>query len=103
VFGTCRGAFAEYVATSESSLVMKPETVTFRAGGGPCLRHSPHCRDSATRGTPARTEGSDQRRFGRRGACLAVQIARSFGAEVTGVAQHEETEMVRIHRREYGH
>ena len=29
VFGSCRGAFAEYVCTSESALVMKPDNVTF--------------------------------------------------------------------------
>src|SRR5205809_6924787 len=29
VFGTCRGAFAEYVCTSESALVVKPDNVTF--------------------------------------------------------------------------
>src|SRR5205809_7086261 len=28
VFGTCRGALAEYVCTSESALVMKPDSVT---------------------------------------------------------------------------
>ena len=29
VFGTCRGALAEYVCTSESAVVMKPDNVTF--------------------------------------------------------------------------
>src|ERR1035441_5804880 len=29
VFGSCRGAFAEYVCTSESALVVKPENMTF--------------------------------------------------------------------------
>ena len=29
VFGTCRGALAKYVCTSESALVMKPDNVTF--------------------------------------------------------------------------
>src|SRR5947208_13471859 len=29
VFGTCKGAFAEYVCTSESVLVVKPDNVTF--------------------------------------------------------------------------
>ena len=29
VFGSCRGAFAEYACTSESALVMKPDKVTF--------------------------------------------------------------------------
>ena len=29
VFGSCRGAFAEYACTSESALVMKPSNVTF--------------------------------------------------------------------------
>ena len=29
VFGTCRGAFAEYARTSESALVIKPDNVTY--------------------------------------------------------------------------
>jgi NADPH:quinone reductase-like Zn-dependent oxidoreductase len=29
VFGSCRGAFAEYVCTSGSKLVIKPENLTF--------------------------------------------------------------------------
>src|SRR3989441_12818058 len=29
VFGTCRGAFAEYGCTSELALVIKPDNVTF--------------------------------------------------------------------------
>ena len=29
VFGACRGAFGEYVCTSEATLVKKPENVTF--------------------------------------------------------------------------
>jgi NADPH:quinone reductase-like Zn-dependent oxidoreductase len=29
VFGSCKGAFAEYACTSESKLVMKPDGVTF--------------------------------------------------------------------------
>src|SRR5215470_15554931 len=29
VFGTCRGALAEYACPSESALVMKPEKITF--------------------------------------------------------------------------
>src|SRR5262249_26329648 len=29
VFGACRGAFAEYACAPESTLVLKPETVTF--------------------------------------------------------------------------
>jgi NADPH:quinone reductase-like Zn-dependent oxidoreductase len=29
VFGSCRGAFAEFVCTSESALVMTPDNVTF--------------------------------------------------------------------------
>ena len=29
VFGTCRGAFAEYACTSEAALVSKPDKLTF--------------------------------------------------------------------------
>jgi NADPH:quinone reductase-like Zn-dependent oxidoreductase len=55
VFGTCRGAFAEYVCSSESRAVMKsvlvakPENVTLSKRLRHPSRRSPHCRDFATR------------------------------------------------------
>jgi NADPH:quinone reductase-like Zn-dependent oxidoreductase len=43
VFGTCKGAFAEYVCASESALVLKPENVTFEQLLLCRLWHSLHC------------------------------------------------------------
>ena len=55
VFGTCRGAFAEYACTSrvgenhETCVVMKPDNVTFEQAALHRLRDSPHCRVFATK------------------------------------------------------
>jgi len=52
VFGTCKGAFAEYVCTSESALVLKPDNVTFEQAASVrrgCDRRMQHekCGDGA--------------------------------------------------------
>ena len=95
VFGGCRGAFAEYVCTSESALVMKPNTVTFEQAAS-----VPVAAFTALQGL--RDKGHIQR--GQRvlinGAAggvgtFAVQIAKSFGAHVTGVCSTKNVEMVR--------
>jgi NADPH:quinone reductase-like Zn-dependent oxidoreductase len=95
VFGSCRGAFAEYVCTPESALVMKPEKVTFaQAAAAPVagftalqgLRDKGHIKT----GQKALINGA----AGGVGT-FAVQIAKSFGAEVTGVCSSRNVEMVR--------
>lgn len=95
VFGSCRGAFAEYACTSESALVAKPQNVTFE--------------QAASAPVPAFTALQGLRDKGRiqpgqkvliNGAAggvgtFTVQIAKSFGAEVTGVCSTRNVEMVR--------
>ena len=41
VFGFCRGAFAEYVCTAESKLVIKPPNVTYEVAASQALLLSP--------------------------------------------------------------
>ena len=95
VFGACRGAFAEYACASESSLAMKPENVTFeQAAGVPVaaitalqgLRDKGHIRP----GQKVLVNGAS----GGVGT-FGVQIAKSFGAEVTGVCSTRNVERVR--------
>ena len=95
VFGTCRGAFAEYARTRDSALVTKPGSVTFEQAAA-----APLAALTALQGL--RDEG--QIRSGQRvlinGAAggvgtFAVQIAKAFGADVTGVCSTRNVEMVR--------
>ena len=95
VFGVCRGAFAEYACAPESKLALKPETVTFEQAAS-----LPVAGLTALQGV----RDSGQVRPGQKvlinGAAggvgtFAVQIAKSFGAEVTGVCSTRNVELVR--------
>jgi NADPH:quinone reductase-like Zn-dependent oxidoreductase len=95
VFGSCRGAFAEYACTSESKLVSKPDNVTFEQAAS-----VPVAAFTALQGL--RDKGQIQRGHkvlinGAAGGVgtFAVQIAKSFGAEVTGVCSTRNLDMVR--------
>src|SRR5437879_9704347 len=105
VFGTCKGAFAEYVCTSESALVVKPDNVTFEQAAS-----VPIAAITALQGL--RLGGLGLGGLGDKGhiqpgqkvlingasggvGTFAVQIAKSFGADVTGVCSTRNVEMVR--------
>jgi NADPH:quinone reductase-like Zn-dependent oxidoreductase len=95
VFGTCRGAFAEYVCASESKLAIKPNNVTFEEAAA-----VPIAAFTALQGL--RDKGRIQRGQkvlinGAAGGVgtFAVQIAKSFGAEVTGVCSTRNVDLVR--------
>jgi NADPH:quinone reductase-like Zn-dependent oxidoreductase len=95
VFGSCYGAFAEYVCTSESSLVIKPENVTFeQAASVPvaALTALQGLRDKGKiqSGQRVLVDGSS----GGVGT-FAVQIAKSFGTEVTAVCSTRNEDMMR--------
>jgi NADPH:quinone reductase-like Zn-dependent oxidoreductase len=85
VFGWCKGAFAEYASVAEDSLLPKPANLT--------IEQSAAVGDSAFTALAAvRDQGKVQpgHRVLINGASggvgtFAVQIARSFGADVTGV------------------
>ena len=92
---SCQGAFAEYVCAHESTLVKKPDNVAFEQAAS-----VPVAAFTALQGL--RDKG--RIRFGQKvlinGASggvgtLAVQIAKSFGAEVTGVCSTRNLELVR--------
>ena len=95
VFGFCRGALAEYVCTSESSLVFKPDHVTFEQAAS-----APLASLTALQGLRDKGRIQSGQKVLINGAAggvgtFAVQIAKWFGAEVTGVCSTRNVEMVR--------
>ena len=89
------GAFAEYVSVPESALALKPANLTFEdAAAVPSAAIIP------LQGLRDKTRVGPGDRVLINGAggglgTFAVQIARSFGAEVTGVDSTEKLDMIR--------
>jgi NADPH:quinone reductase-like Zn-dependent oxidoreductase len=95
VFGSCRGAFAEFACTNENALVSKPVNVSFEEAAA-----VPAAAITALQGL--RNKGRIQRGQavlvdGASGGVgtFAVQIAKSFGAEVTAVCSTRNVETAR--------
>jgi NADPH:quinone reductase-like Zn-dependent oxidoreductase len=95
VFGSCRGAFAEYVCTPETALVRKPGGVTFdQAAAVPVAALTAlQCLRSRGRVQPGQRVLINGAAGGV--GTLAVQVAKALGAEVTGVCSTRNVEMVR--------
>jgi NADPH:quinone reductase-like Zn-dependent oxidoreductase len=95
VFGISRGALAEFACTSESELVMKPDNVTFEQAAS-----APVAALTALQGLRPNGPIQPGQTVLINGAAggvgtFGVQIAKSFGAEVTGVCSTRNIEMVR--------
>jgi NADPH:quinone reductase-like Zn-dependent oxidoreductase len=95
VFGWCGGAFAEYVCTSESALVIKPDNVSFEEAAS-----VPVAGLTALQGLRGKGHIQPGQKVLINGAAggvgtFAVQIAKSFGADVTGVCSTRNVDMVR--------
>jgi NADPH:quinone reductase-like Zn-dependent oxidoreductase len=93
--GSGWGAFAEYACAHEEALVLKPENLTFeQAAAVPlaALTGLQGLRDAGgiQRGNKVLINGAS----GGVGS-FAVQIAKAFGAEVTGVASTKNLDLVR--------
>jgi len=88
------GAFAEYVSVSENVLVEKPANITFDAAGA-----VPESAVVALQGLQQGQiqSGQEVLIYGASGGIgtFAVQIAKSFDTEVTGVCSTRNVEMVR--------
>jgi NADPH:quinone reductase-like Zn-dependent oxidoreductase len=94
VFGICRGSLAEYAVTPERALVMKPPGVPFEQAASVPL--------AGLTGLQGLREGKIQpgQKVLINGATggvgtFAVQIAKSFGAEVTAVCSTRNVDLVR--------
>jgi NADPH:quinone reductase-like Zn-dependent oxidoreductase len=94
VFGVSRGAFAEYAAAREDKLAPKPSTLTFEQAAA-----VPISATTALQGLRhGRIEAGQQILIiGASGGVgtYAVQLAKSFGTEVTGVCSAAKADLVR--------
>lgn len=95
VFGTCRGAFAEYACASESDVVAKPDDVTFEQAAS-----IPVAAVTALQGLRDKGRIRPGQRVLINGAAggvgtFAVQVAKWLGADVTAVCSTRNVDMVR--------
>jgi NADPH:quinone reductase-like Zn-dependent oxidoreductase len=95
VFGWGKYAFAEYAAFSEKTLLMKPSNATFEQAAAVPI--SAFTALQAVRDHGEVKSGQKVLIIGASGAVgtSAVQIAKSYGAEVTGVGSARNEELVR--------
>ena len=95
VFGTCHGAFAEFACAPEKTLALKPESITFEQAAS-----MPIAGITALQGLRDCGRLKAQQSVLINGAAggvgtFAVQIAKYFGANVTGVCSNRNVELVR--------
>ena len=95
VFGACRGAFAEYVCAKEDNLARKPASSSFENAAA-----SPIAALTALQGLRDKGRIQPGQRVLVEGASggvgtFAIQIAKSFGAEVTAVCSTRNVEIAR--------
>ena len=89
------GGFADYVCASEDALALKPASLTFEEAAA-----APMAAVTALQGLRDKGRIQPGQKVLINGASggvgtLAVQIAKSFGAEVTGVCSTRKSDMVR--------
>jgi NADPH:quinone reductase-like Zn-dependent oxidoreductase len=95
VFGTGRGAFAEYACAPENKLIGKPESISF--SGAASVPIAGLTALQALRDKGHLQPGQKVLINGAAGGVgtFAVQLAKSMGADVTGVCRTQNVEMVR--------
>jgi len=95
VFGSGAGTFAEYAVASETNLVRKPATVTFEQAAG--VPMSGLTALQALRDQGQVRPGQKVLINGAGGGIgtFAVQIAKTFGADITGVCSTTKMDLVR--------
>jgi NADPH:quinone reductase-like Zn-dependent oxidoreductase len=95
VFGVCLGAFAEYACASESKLAMKPGNVTFEQGASVAIAAVTALQGLRDKGRIR--PGQKVLINGAAGGVgtFAVQIAKSFDADVTAVCSARNVDTVR--------
>ncbi len=94
VFGTCDGSFAEYATARVDTLALKPANLTFEQAA--TLPTSACTALQALRDAGGIESGQQVLIIGASGGVgmFAVQIAKSFGAEVTGVCSTSKLDLV---------
>jgi NADPH:quinone reductase-like Zn-dependent oxidoreductase len=95
VFGIGKGSYAEYARAAEDKLALKPENLTFEQAAVLAIMGSTALQ--ALRDHGKVRPGQEVLIIGASGGVgtFAVQIAKSFGANVTGVCSTAKVEMVR--------
>jgi NADPH:quinone reductase-like Zn-dependent oxidoreductase len=95
VFGTCRGAFAEYAPARADTLLPKPANLTFEQAAA--VPVSACTALQALRDAGNLQPGQHALIIGAAGGVgtFAVQIAKAIGATVTGVCSTTKTDLVR--------
>jgi NADPH:quinone reductase-like Zn-dependent oxidoreductase len=95
VFGWCKGAFAEYACAAESNLLPKPANLTFEQSAA--VGDSAFTALAAVRDHGKMRPGQRVLINGASGGVgtFAVQIAKSLGANVTGVCSTDNVDMIR--------
>ena len=94
VYGTCDGSFAEYVCAKEDKLARKPLGISFEEAAAAPI--SGVTALQAVRDAGQVTVGQKVLILGAGGGVgsYAVQLAKAFGAEVTGVCSTGKVELV---------
>ena len=95
VFGTCNGSFAEYACAREDRLALKPANVSFEEAAA-----IPVAATTALQGLRNKGRIQPGQKVLVNGASggvgtFAVQIAKSYGTEVTGVCSTRNLDLVR--------
>jgi NADPH:quinone reductase-like Zn-dependent oxidoreductase len=95
VFGTCSGAFAEYVAVPEDLLAPKPANLTYEQAATVAITGTSALQ--AVRDKGAVEPGQRVLIIGAAGGVgsFAVQIANALGARVTGVGKTTQLDVVK--------
>jgi NADPH:quinone reductase-like Zn-dependent oxidoreductase len=95
VFGIAKGSFAEYARAPENKLAPKPASLSFEQAAVVAISGSTALQGLRDRGRVA--PGQQVLIVGASGGVgtYAVQLAKTFGAEVTGVCSTAKVDMVR--------
>jgi NADPH:quinone reductase-like Zn-dependent oxidoreductase len=95
VFGWCDGSFAEYASAPEDQLAAKPPNLGFEQAG--VVPSSGFAALQGLRDVGAVQPGQQILVIGAAGGVgsFGVQLAKAFGAEVTGVASSSQVDLVR--------
>jgi NADPH:quinone reductase-like Zn-dependent oxidoreductase len=95
VFGISRGSFATYAVAREDKLARKPQNLSFEQAAVVAVSASPAIR--ALRDVGRIEQGQKVLVIGASGGVgtYAVQLAKAFGAEVTGVCSTAKQDFVR--------
>lgn len=95
VFGTCNGSFAEYAAARKDKVAPKPTNLTFEQAAAVPISASTALQGLRDKGQVQ--QGQKVLIIGAAGGVgtFAVQLAKAFGAHVTGVCSTTKVDLVR--------